>query len=137
MAPMTTWQEVYDEFMEKYYYQMKTFRLRKKICSFEQLDGELFHEAWERFKQILLECPHHSFTQEVLNQFFYDGLVFDCQLMVDLAAGGAIGNKTAVEIHEIYERVGDNTGRKCERSARDFHNSSRKIEEYGRPRREI
>ena len=55
--------------MEEYYDQKRTIRLRKKIRSFEQLDGELFHEAWERFKQIVLECPHHSCTQEVLNIF--------------------------------------------------------------------
>ena len=133
MAPMTTWQEVYDEFIKKYYYKRKTFFLKKKICSFEQLDGEPFHEAWERFKQILFECPHHSFTQEVLNQFFYDGLMFDCQVMVDIAAGGAIGNKTTAEIHEIYERASDNIRRRCENRTRDFH----EIEEYGHPWKEI
>ena len=61
--------------MEEYDYQRRIFK--RKICSFEQLDGEMFHEAWERFKQLVLEDPHHPYTQEALNLIFYDGLMFD------------------------------------------------------------
>ena len=67
VASMTTWQEVYDKFMEKYYSPLETARLRKEIGNFEQLEGEVFHEVWGRFKQLIMECPHHSFSQELLN----------------------------------------------------------------------
>ncbi|MBN8152319.1 hypothetical protein J0J37_22340, partial [Vibrio vulnificus] len=47
---LRTWNEVYNKFMSKYYSPQKTVKLRNKICTFTQLDGEAFHEALERFK---------------------------------------------------------------------------------------
>lgn len=92
---LTTWGEIYDKFMGKYYSYQKTTNLRQQISKFMQQEGEPFHEAWERFKLLLVECPHHYYAQELLNQFFYDGLTLQGQVMVDGAAGGTIGNKTA------------------------------------------
>ena len=117
-ASMSTWQEVYDKFMGRYYSHSKTTSLRKQISTFEQLDEESFHEAWERFKQLLIDCPHHFFAQELLNQFFYDGLTLTCQYMVDGAAGGTIGNKTATKTYELYEMLGDNSQQKNVRNSR-------------------
>jgi len=100
---MTTWQEVHEKFMEKYFSHLRTSRLREEITHFEQSEGELFHEAWGIFKQLIFECPHHSFEQELLYQFFYQGLTLNFQSRVDTAAGGAILNKTGDELREIYE----------------------------------
>lgn len=81
--------------MAKYYSHQKTTSLRQKLVTFYQQEGEPFHEAWERFKQIQMECPHHHYSNELLNQFFYDGLTVENQCMVDSAAGGTVGVKTA------------------------------------------
>ena len=94
-ASLRIWEEVYHKFMGRYYSHQKTTSLRQQISTFTQLDGESFHEARERFNQLLIECPHHYYAQELLNQFFYDGLTLTSQCMVDGAAGGTIGNKTA------------------------------------------
>ena len=83
---MTTWDQVYERFVGKYYAHSKTMSLRQQICTFAQHDDEPFHEAWERFKQLLSQCPHHYYPRELLNQFFYDGLTLNTQYMVDGAA---------------------------------------------------
>ena len=52
---------------------------------------------------------------ELLNQFFYDGLTQACQAVVDNAAGGAMGEKTAQETYELYEMLGANSQQKSVR----------------------
>lgn len=49
---LTTWEEVFNKFIAKYYSHQKTTSLRQKIATFQQQDGEPFHEAWERFKHL-------------------------------------------------------------------------------------
>ena len=67
------------------------------------MEGEPFHEAWDRFKQLLMQCPNHHYLLQLQNQFFYDGLTPQCQYMVDNAVGGAMGEKTTEETLELYE----------------------------------
>nr|GMD03937.1 TMV resistance protein N-like [Ipomoea batatas] len=87
---LRTWLEVYNKFIGKFYSHAKTAELRRKITTFSQAEGEPFHEAWERFNMLLIQCPHHGYTLELQNQTFYDGLTQTSQSMVDNAAGGAI-----------------------------------------------
>lgn len=100
---LATWDDVYDKFMSRYYHPHKTTNLRRMITTFTQLDGEPFHEAWVRFKMLLLDCPHHHFSLDLLIQFFYDGLSLHAQELVDNVAGGTIGVKTALEVFDLFE----------------------------------
>ena len=113
-----TWDEVYEKFMMKFYSPQKTVELRNKICSFSQMEGEPFHEAWDRFKMLLSQCPHHQFSLALLIQFFYDGLTLHGQTLVDTAAGGYFGDKTAEEVYDIYELLATNSQQKAVRGRR-------------------
>ena len=112
---LMTWGNIYNKFMGKFYSHQKTSELRGKIATFSQMDGEPFHEAWDRFKMFLTQCPHHSFPLQLQNQFFYDGLTQQCQFIVDNAAGGAIGEKTASETYNLFEMLGANSQQKSSR----------------------
>nr|GMD14715.1 Retrotransposon gag protein [Ipomoea batatas] len=57
---LRTWPEVYNKFIGKFYSHVKTAELRRKIATFSQAKGEPFHEAWERFNMLLIQCPHHG-----------------------------------------------------------------------------
>nr|GMD12751.1 uncharacterized protein LOC109169442 [Ipomoea batatas] len=103
-----TWPEVYNKFIVKFYSHAKTAELRRKIATFSQAEGEPFHEAWERFNMLLIQCPHHGYPLELQNQTFYDGLTQTSQSMVDNAAGGAMGEKTTEETLALYEMLGAN-----------------------------
>nr|GLL33619.1 uncharacterized protein LOC109169442 [Ipomoea trifida] len=109
---LRTWPEVYKKFIGKFYSHAKTAELRRKIATFSQAEGEPFHEAWERFNMLLIQCPHHGYPLELQNQTFYDGLTQTSQSMVDNAAGGAMGEKTAEEISALYEMLGANSQQK-------------------------
>ena len=79
------------------------------------MEGVLFHEAWDKFQPLLIQCPHHYYPLQLLNQFFYDGLTPQCQYIVDNVAGGAMEEKIAKEIVELYQMLGSNSQQKSAR----------------------
>ena len=64
---------------------------------------------------LLSQCPHHQFSLALLTQFFYDGLTMHGQTLVDTAAGGYFGDKTAEEVYDIYKMVATNSLQKAVR----------------------
>ncbi|KAL5741778.1 hypothetical protein ACOSP7_028510 [Xanthoceras sorbifolium] len=109
------WSKVYRKFMGKFYSHQKTAEIRRKITNFTQRDGEPFHEVWDRFKLLIIQCPYHGFPLELQNQFFYDGLNMNCQAMVDNSARGAMQEKTMDETYELFEMLGANSKQKSVR----------------------
>ncbi|XP_050213909.1 uncharacterized protein LOC126665222 [Mercurialis annua] len=115
---VNTWPDVYDAFIMKYYSPQKTLDLRGKIYNFTQLDGEPFHEAWERFKMLLAQCSHHCFDELLLTQMFFEGLTMSGQTLVETASGGSYGEKTATEINNFFENVALNSQQRAIRGRR-------------------
>ncbi|CAL9001023.1 unnamed protein product, partial [Prunus brigantina] len=120
LAPglLTTWDAVAKKFLEKFFSTQKTATLRGQIFNYKQDDGEPFNECWERFKGLLLQCPHHGLPLYLQMQIFYDGLTQTCQSTVDNAAGGALKKKNAQESYNIYEMLGSNAQHKDTRGKR-------------------
>ncbi|CAA0826238.1 Unknown protein, partial [Striga hermonthica] len=120
LAPgsLATWTEVYSKFIGRYYSHQKTQELRSQIVSFAQLPNESLHEAWERFKDLQRQCPHHNLSPGLLMNCFYDSLHQNLQYMVDNAAGGDIGARTAEEMFEIFETMSTNSSQKSTRGKR-------------------
>ncbi|CAL8993236.1 unnamed protein product [Prunus brigantina] len=120
LAPgsLTTWEAVAKKFLEKFFSTQKTATARGQIFNYKQDDGEPFNECWERFKGLLLQCPHHGLPLYLQMQIFYDGLTQTCQSTVDNAAGGALKKKNAQESYNIYEMLGSNAQHKDTRGKR-------------------
>nr|GEY97634.1 hypothetical protein [Tanacetum cinerariifolium] len=51
-----------------------TTNLRNEISNFQQRFDESFHEAWDRYKDLLRTCPHHGFTELHQLDTFYNAL---------------------------------------------------------------
>nr|GEZ05581.1 DNA-directed DNA polymerase [Tanacetum cinerariifolium] len=66
----------------------KTTYLRNEIINFLQKSNETFNEAWERFKDLLRQCPHHGFSELHQLDTFYNALTLNDQDVLDSAAGG-------------------------------------------------
>ncbi|XP_057251669.1 uncharacterized protein LOC130591774 [Beta vulgaris subsp. vulgaris] len=76
----------------------KTAKLRNAITSFTQLDGESLYEAWERYKDLERQCPHHEIIPTwLLIQTFYNRLAHEVRISIDAAARGALMGKTAAQ----------------------------------------
>ena len=52
------------------------------------------YEAWERFKDLQRQCPHHGVLNRLLVQTFYNGLEQSVKISVDAAAEGAFMGKS-------------------------------------------
>ncbi|XP_019240364.1 PREDICTED: uncharacterized protein LOC109220352 [Nicotiana attenuata] len=52
--------------------------------------GESLYSAWERFKGLIRDCPHHNQTRELLAHTFVEGLHLETKIVVDAAAGGVL-----------------------------------------------
>ena len=77
--------------------------IRKAITSFSQIEGEQFHETWERMKDFLRKCPHHQVPRWQLVQYFYDGLTEKDWQMVDSSCGGTFMLKSEDEAWALFE----------------------------------
>nr|GEZ41374.1 reverse transcriptase domain-containing protein [Tanacetum cinerariifolium] len=57
-----TWEDLVSKFINQFFPPSKTTYLRNEITNFLQKPNETFNEAWERFKDLLRQCPHHGFS---------------------------------------------------------------------------
>ncbi|XP_076947920.1 uncharacterized protein LOC143619995 [Bidens hawaiensis] len=73
------WAEMQQLFLNEFYSQSKTTKARSDIRHFSQLPGELFHEAFTRYKDMIRKCPHHQIELWELVKCFVDGLTYEDQ----------------------------------------------------------
>ena len=106
---ISTWDQLQREFLKKYFPIGKTNQIRKAITSFSQLDGEMFHETWERLKELIRKCPHHAIPKWQLVQCFYDGLSERHRQMVDASCGGTFMLKNEHEAWQLFETLSENS----------------------------
>nr|GEY13173.1 reverse transcriptase domain-containing protein [Tanacetum cinerariifolium] len=65
--------------------------------------NEMFNEAWERFKDLLRQCPHHGFSELHQLDTFYNALIPNDQDALDSAAGGNFLDKIPRECLSIIK----------------------------------
>ncbi|GJR47382.1 reverse transcriptase domain-containing protein [Tanacetum coccineum] len=82
------WDDLVSKFINQFFPPSKTTYLRNEISTFYQKPNETFKEAWERFKGLLRQCPHHSFSELHQLDTFYNSLNTNDQDALDSAAGG-------------------------------------------------
>ncbi|GKE94166.1 reverse transcriptase domain-containing protein [Tanacetum coccineum] len=76
---------------------------RNEIITFYQKPNEAFNEAWEHFKGLLRQCPHHGFSELHQLDTFYNSLNSNDQDALDSAAGGNFLDKMPQEGFAIIE----------------------------------
>ncbi|CAN6557345.1 unnamed protein product [Malus baccata var. baccata] len=96
LAPgtVTSWESMKQAFLEKFFPTSRVILLQKKISGIQQEEGESFPMYYERFKSLVASCPQHQMKEELLLQYFYEGLLPIERQMLDASAGGALVDKT-------------------------------------------
>ncbi|KAH9781478.1 Endonuclease [Citrus sinensis] len=105
---ITTWNGLKKQFLEKYFPASRAANIRKDICGIRQLPGETLYEYWERFKQLCASCPQHHISDQLLIQYFYEGLSLMDRSMIDAASGGVLVNKTPTQARELISNMAAN-----------------------------
>ncbi|XP_024046442.1 uncharacterized protein LOC112100832, partial [Citrus clementina] len=105
---ITTWNGLKKQFLEKYFPASRAANIRKDICGIRQLPRETLYEYWERFKQLCASCPQHQISDQLLIQYFYEGLSLMDRSMIDAASGGVLVNKTPTQARELISNMAAN-----------------------------
>nr|GEW86822.1 reverse transcriptase domain-containing protein [Tanacetum cinerariifolium] len=98
-----TWEDLVSKFINQFFPPSKTTYLRNEITNFLQKPNETFNEAWERFKDLLRQCPHHGFSELHQLDTFYNALNPNDQDALDSAARGNFLDKIPRECLSIIE----------------------------------
>nr|GEV44526.1 reverse transcriptase domain-containing protein [Tanacetum cinerariifolium] len=69
-----TWEDLVSKFINEFFPPSRTTNIRNEISNFQQRFDESFHEAWDRYKDLLRACPHHGFTKLHQLDTFYNAL---------------------------------------------------------------
>ena len=64
-------------------------------------------QAWERFKDLLLPCPHHGFEKWRTISFFYDRLSPKTKKLVETTCYGDFMDNDEDETEEYFEWLAD------------------------------
>ncbi|CAN6483239.1 unnamed protein product [Victoria cruziana] len=106
---ISTWEDLQREFLKKYFPIGKTNHYRRAISLFFALEGESFHQAWERMKDLLRKCPHHQIPTWQVLQGFYDGLTEAHRQVIDSSCGGSVMLKSEDEAWLLYDTLAENS----------------------------
>ncbi|CAM8998028.1 unnamed protein product [Rhodiola kirilowii] len=106
-----TWDHLANSFLNKFFPPSRTKKFIDYILTFSQRDNELFHQAYDRFKHYLKECPHHNFRKADLMRYFYLGMNKEAKNQLDTASGGAIMDLPASQGFKIVDKIATNSDR--------------------------
>ncbi|GJZ71162.1 reverse transcriptase domain-containing protein [Tanacetum coccineum] len=98
-----TKEDLVSKFINEFFPPSRTTNLRNEISNFEQRFGESFHEAWDRYKDLLRACPHHGFTELHQLDTFYNALNPTDQDSLNSAAGGNLLERSTRDVLTIIE----------------------------------
>ncbi|XP_027152168.1 uncharacterized protein LOC113752245 [Coffea eugenioides] len=126
---ITTWAQLKKKFLKKFFPASQAVSLRKEICSIKQYPGESLYDYWEKFNKLCTRCPQHQISEQLLIQYFYEGLQSSDRSIIDAASGGALANKTPREAWLLIESMAQNSQQFgfCE------SNPTRRINEVEKP----
>nr|GEW65185.1 reverse transcriptase domain-containing protein [Tanacetum cinerariifolium] len=84
----------------------RTTNLRNEILNFQQRFDESFHEALDRYKDLLLACPHHCFTKLHQLDTFYNALNPADQDSLNADAGGNLFERKIAKLtHAVNQQT--------------------------------
>ena len=95
---ITSWNDLVQKFMTKFFPPAKIAQLVQEINTFGQLEGENLAEAWD-----------NRLTKRMQVHTFYNGLRNATRTVIDALARGALMKKTTDQAYEILEDAATNT----------------------------
>ena len=93
--------------LKKFYPTHKTALMKKNITQCKQEPNEPFWNNFERFKDLLVQCPHHGVEKWWQCQILYDGLDYQNKTLLETMSGGNFLKKDENEGWEIYEDLAE------------------------------
>ncbi|RDY10454.1 hypothetical protein CR513_05023, partial [Mucuna pruriens] len=67
------------------------------------------HQERNLFNKLYATCQHHQISEQLLVQYFYEGLAMMDRNMIDAASGGAFMGKTPTTARHLISNMASNT----------------------------
>ncbi|KAF1879719.1 hypothetical protein Lal_00039775 [Lupinus albus] len=111
LAPssITSWGDLKRSFLGKFFHASRTTAIRKDIFGIRQQHGESLYDYWESFKRLCTSFPHHQISEQLLLQYFCEGLNNMDRSIIDVASGGGLGDMTPFEAKCLIEKMASNS----------------------------
>ena len=107
VGSIDTWDSFVKAFLKKFYPVHKTALIRKNILQFKQTANEPFWKYFERFKDLLAQCPHHGVEKWRLCQVIYDGLDYSTKTLLESMCQGGFLEKNENEGWSLFEDLAE------------------------------
>nr|GEV78511.1 reverse transcriptase domain-containing protein [Tanacetum cinerariifolium] len=104
-----TLKDLFSKFINELFPPLRTTNIRNEISNFQQRFDESFHEAWDRYKDILRACPYHGFTKFHELDTFYNALNPTDQDSLNSVAGGNLLERRTQDVLTIIENKSKQT----------------------------
>nr|GEV34905.1 reverse transcriptase domain-containing protein [Tanacetum cinerariifolium] len=104
-----SWEDLVSKFINDFFPPSRTTNLRNEISTFQQRFDESFHEAWDRYKDLLCVCPHHGFTELHQLDTLYNALNPADQDSLNSAAGVNLLERCIQDVLTIIENKSKQT----------------------------
>nr|GFA67211.1 reverse transcriptase domain-containing protein [Tanacetum cinerariifolium] len=98
-----TWEDLVSKFINELFPPLRTTNLRNEISNFQQRFDESFHEAWDRYKDLLHVCPHYGFTELHQLDTFYNALNPADKDSLNSTTGGNLLERCTQDVLMIIE----------------------------------
>nr|GEU36678.1 reverse transcriptase domain-containing protein [Tanacetum cinerariifolium] len=99
-----TWEDLVSKFINELFPPSRTTNLRNEISNFQQWFDESFHEAWDRYKDLLRACLHHGFTELHQLDTFYNALNPADQVSLNSATGDNLLEKQIAKLTHVVNQ---------------------------------
>ncbi|KAM1255744.1 hypothetical protein ACFX2G_030545 [Malus domestica] len=103
---ISTWAQLSEKILNKYYPASKTLDIKTQILSFAQKPNEEFHEAWEWFKELI---THSGINTTDQMHIFFRWLNMTTKTLVNASCGGSYKDKNAQEACLLFEKMAADT----------------------------
>ncbi|KAL6283176.1 hypothetical protein ACE6H2_014105 [Prunus campanulata] len=100
-----TWLEMQTVFFKKFFSIQKTNSLKRQMTTFAQNEIESLPQAWERYKDLLMSCPHHGFEIWRIVGYFYDGLLPKDRQFIEIMCNGNFMNKDPDDAFDFIDEI--------------------------------
>ncbi|GJR39579.1 reverse transcriptase domain-containing protein [Tanacetum coccineum] len=104
---ITTWDLLKKEFIWRYCHPFITAKKLKEIRNFKQERDETLYYAWERYNDLLYQCPLHDLNYQQKVHIFYTGLDISTRKLLD--SNGFIPLMTPTQALESIQVMTDHS----------------------------
>ncbi|XP_038889363.1 uncharacterized protein LOC120079279 [Benincasa hispida] len=106
---ITSWDQLVEWFMKKFFPPTVNARRRKDVLNFEQMNNETLSTTWVHLRRLVKNCLHIGIPDCVLMKTFYNGLNRSTQVVADASVARGFMDKTYTEAKVILHRISRNT----------------------------